>query len=234
MPSRRTDTALSLQAFDLFLLSTFPSGGSMIDKVLRVPKEVALKPVALHLLRSIHPTTITLAAYGVGVLAALAAWQQAYALGLGLWLLNRLLDGLDGTVARLQNKQSDIGGYLDIVLDTVIYALVPLALAIGINTPDVYLSVAALLAAFYINGASWMYLAALQEKYQHGAGAQGEQTSITMPGGLIEGSETIVFFNLFFLLPNALVALYGLMALLVLVTAIQRLVWATRQLENRK
>ncbi len=202
----------------------------MIDKVLRIPKEIALKPVALRLLRPIHPTTITLAACGIGILAALAAWQQMYALGLGLWLLNRLLDGLDGTVARLQNKQSDIGGYLDIVLDTVVYAIVPLALAIGINTPAVYMSVAALLGSFYINSASWMYLAALQEKHRHGAIARGEKTSITMPGGLVEGTETIVFFSLFFLLPNALVALYGLMAVLVLVTAMQRLVWAARHL----
>lgn len=202
----------------------------MIDKVLRSPKEQALAPVALRLLRSIHPTAITLVAFGVGLAAAVAAWQQAYALGLVLWLLNRILDGLDGTVARLYHKQSDFGGYLDIVLDIAVYAVIPLALALGINTPPVYIALGVLLGTFYINSASWMYLAALLEKRNRGAAARGEMTTVTMPGGLIEGAETIIFFSLFFLFPQALVSLFVVMALLVLATSAQRLVWAVRHL----
>ncbi len=202
----------------------------MIDKVLRSPKEQVLKPVARHPLRVIHPTAITLVAFGVGVAAAAAAWQQAYVLALGLWALNRILDGLDGTVARLHKKQSDLGGYLDIVLDIVVYALVPLALALSVDTREVYLALALLLGSFYINGASWMYLAALLEKRKHGAHKQGEMTTVTMPGGVIEGTETIIFYSLFLLFPGALVPLFGAMAVLVLITAAQRLVWSTRNL----
>jgi phosphatidylglycerophosphate synthase len=202
----------------------------MIDKVLRSPKEQLLAPVAARLLRSIHPTTITLVAFGVGVGAAVAAWQQAYGVALALWALNRILDGLDGTVARLHGKQSDLGGYLDIVLDITIYALVPLALAFGINSAEVYMSLAFLLGTFYINGASWMYLSALLEKRRHGANVQSELTTVTMPGGLIEGTETIIFYVLFLLLPAYLPALFTIMGVLVIFTAGQRLVWAMRHL----
>jgi phosphatidylglycerophosphate synthase len=202
----------------------------MIDKVLRSPKEQLLLPVAARLLRTIHPTTITLVAFGVGVVAAVAAWQQAYGVALALWALNRVLDGLDGTVARLHGKQSDLGGYLDIVLDITIYALVPLALAFGINSADVYMSLAFLLGTFYVNGASWMYLAALLEKRRHGAAMQGELTTVTMPGGLIEGTETIIFYTLFLLLPAYLPVLFTIMGVLVIFTAGQRLVWAMRHL----
>jgi phosphatidylglycerophosphate synthase len=202
----------------------------MIDKVLRVPKERALTPVALHLLRPIHPTQITLVSFGFGLTAGIAAWQEAYLLGLALWALNRLLDGLDGTVARIYQKQSDFGGYLDMLLDIVTYAVIPLGLALGIDTTAGYISMAVLLGSFYINAASWMYLAALLEKRQHGAAAHGEQTTITMPGGLIEGAETVICFSLFFLLPQAVIPLFGLMALLVLITAGQRLAWAVRHL----
>lgn len=202
----------------------------MIDKVLRFPKEYALAPVAGRLLHSIHPTTITVIAFGVGVAAGVAAWQQAYGLGLALWWLNRILDGLDGTVARMHDKQSDVGGYLDIVLDIAVYAIIPVMLALSINTIEIYQSLAVLLGIFYINGASWMYLAALLEKRKQGAAAQGEMTAVTMPSGLIEGAETIFFFSLFFLFPHILVSLFLVMAALVLVTSAQRLVWATRHL----
>lgn len=202
----------------------------MIDKVLRYPKERVLEPIALRLLRSVHPNAITIVACGVGIAAAVAVWQQAYVPALVFWLLNRVLDGLDGTVARLTNKQSDFGGYLDIVLDTVVYAAIPIGLALGVGTNAAYLALVFLLASFYINGASWMYLAALLEKRNSGATARGELTTVTMPGGLIEGAETILFYTLFLLLPGTLVPLFSVMGALVLVTAAQRLVWAIRNL----
>jgi hypothetical protein len=71
-----------------------------------------------------------------------------------------------------------------------------------------------------------MYLAAMLEKRNAGAASRGETTSVTMPAGLIEGAETIVFYTLFLLFPNALVLLFSLMATLVLVTASQRVGWA--------
>lgn len=200
----------------------------MVDKFLRSSKEQALSPLAVRLLRPIHPITITLAAWGVGLVASVAAWYQLYMLALLLWLLNRLLDGLDGTVARLQQKQSDLGAYLDVLLDTTIYMAIPLALASGHNTTVGYLSLALLLGSFYLNTASWMYLAALLEKRRAGASAQGELTTITMPDGLIEGTETIIFICLVLLLPGMMVPLFLAMALMVCFTVIQRLVWAVR------
>ncbi len=202
----------------------------MIDKQLRSPKESVLTPIALRPLRAIHPTAITLIAFGFGLAAAVAAWQQLYILALVLWLLNRVLDGLDGTVARLHQKQSDLGGYLDIVLDMVVYTAVPLGLALGINTLETYLALAFLFGCFYVNSATWMYLAALLEKRHQGAATQGEKTTVTMPGGLIEGTETIIFYCLFLLLPAVAAPLFGIMGILVLVTAGQRVVWSIRNL----
>ncbi|NJM05749.1 CDP-alcohol phosphatidyltransferase family protein [Candidatus Gracilibacteria bacterium] len=202
----------------------------MIDKVLREPKETLLTPLVRGPLRRIHPTAVTVAAALVGIAAGVAAWQAAYVLALGLWVANRLLDGLDGTLARMTGQQSDLGAYLDIVLDHVVYVAVPLGLALASGTSSAYLALAALLASFYINGASWMYLAALLEKRNTGAAARGELTTVTMPSGLIEGAETVVLFTLFVLFPGALVPLFGLMTVLVFVTAAQRVVWATRQL----
>ena len=197
----------------------------MVDKELRSPKERLLTPLAARF-PHLHPTVVTLVAFGVGVLCCLALCFQAYGLALGLWIVNRVLDGLDGTLARVHNKQSDFGGYIDILLDTVIYAGVPICLVLALPTLPNALALAGLLASFYINGASWMYLSALLEKRAQGAKAGGEMTTVTMPSGLVEGAETILFYAAFMLLPTLLVPLFGLMAGLVFITVGQRLVWA--------
>lgn len=202
----------------------------MIDRFLRSAKDSILTPLARGPFRAVSPTAVTLAAFAVGLATAALAWQRFYFLSLALWLLNRALDGLDGVLARLLDRQSDLGGYLDMVLDVVVYAVVPIGLALGVASLDVYLALAVMLGSFYINAASWMYLSALLEKRSQGARERGEQTTVTMPGGLIEGTETILFYTLFLLFPGELVALFSLMALLVLVTAAQRLAWAVRHL----
>ncbi|MFT0786893.1 CDP-alcohol phosphatidyltransferase family protein [Synechococcus sp. OH20] len=203
----------------------------MLDKTLRQWKERLLAPVLQTPLQRVHPLVITLSGFAVGLASGAAAAYGAYGWGLGLWLLNRLMDGLDGTLARLQGRQSDLGGYLDMLLDVVVYAVVPLGLAFHQGSLAGYAFLALMLASFYINLCAWMYLAGLLEKRRrvvciNGTESLGELTSITMPPGLIEGSETIFLYSLFFLFPEYMVGLFGLMAILVLFSAAQRLIWA--------
>lgn len=202
----------------------------MRDRQLREIKERLFTPPADMIGQRLHPTTITLIGAAVGVGAAAAAWGAAYGLGLLLWVINRALDGLDGTVARRAGRQSDLGGYVDLLVDFLVYGLIPVGLAASQRDEAVYMAALLLLASFYLNAASWMALAAVLERRGQGAVAVTEKTTITMPGGLIEGAETVGFYVLFFLLPGHLVALFGLMAALVLVTIAQRLVWAIRHL----
>ncbi len=200
----------------------------MIDHILRQPKERVLTPVAYHVGRIVSPTTITLVSFGFGLLAAWLAWRGWFGWALGVWLLNRTIDGLDGTVARVHNLQSDWGGYVDILLDTVIYALIPTAIVLHDPTSAKFVALVVMLASFYINSISWSYLAAILEKRHAGAKNRGEMTSITMPTGLIEGTETVLFFSVFLLMPAHSVWLYWLMVALVAITIGQRLIWAKR------
>jgi phosphatidylglycerophosphate synthase len=202
----------------------------MLDRSLRAYKEELLNPIADKLLSNVHPTTLTVIGFGFGVGAGVAGWMGASVLGLLLWAVNRILDGLDGTVARRYNKQTDLGGYIDILLDDTIYVWVVIGLALGANTVPVYVAALFLLASYRVNAASWMYISTLLEKRQQGAKSQGEFTSVTMPPGLIEGTETVVAYVLFFALPGYLLPLFAVFAALVTVTAAQRLVWAARNL----
>lgn len=199
----------------------------MFDSLLRRLKDNLLDGL-VRPLSGIHPNLVTLLAFLVGVAAAGVIITQAYLWGFVLWLLSRLLDGLDGAIARVHHKQSDFGGYLDILLDFAIYALIPLALVLSAPTEMRYILLALLLSSFYINAASWLHLAALLEK--RAISDPQKQTSVEIPPGVISGTETIVFYCLFILFPGSLEWLFAAMAALVMLTVGQRLLWAARHL----
>lgn len=202
----------------------------MFDQWLRRFKDRLLEPVCRRLGRRLHPNLISLAAFAVGLASAWEAAQGRTGLALGLWFANRTLDGLDGTAARVHGLQSDFGGYLDILLDFAVYTAVPIALVYAHPAPATLWAAVFLLGTFYLNSASWMYLSAVVERRRQGAGAEGELTTVTMPAGIVAGTETIAFYALFIAFPAHLATLFGVMGLLVCVNVVQRLWWAWRHL----
>ena len=199
----------------------------MFDDRMRMVKDSVFNPMA-EVVQIVPPWLFSVLGLIAGVGAALAAWQQSYLLAALLWWLNRILDGFDGAVARITHSQSDFGGYLDIIIDYVVYAAVPAGLALGRMETAVTYALIFLLCTFYVNGASWMYLAAILEKRTHQQAAR--LTSIVMPAGLVGGTETIIFYSIFIIFPSVLVWSFSLMAALVAITVVQRLLWATRHL----
>jgi phosphatidylglycerophosphate synthase len=203
----------------------------VIDHELRKSKERLLRPIAGRV-GSIGPTSLTALNLVFSVGAAIIAAYGWRWFAVGAWLVGRLFDGLDGIVARDQLRQSDLGGYLDMMADTIGYAAVPVGVAYGQrggsgqHNVHIWMWCAALLAAFYVNTMSWTYLSALAEKRLRGTRADGQQTSVHMPAGLIEGAETIVFFTLFLAWPALAMWWFATMAGLVVLTVVQRLVWA--------
>lgn len=185
------------------------------------------------LARHVHPNIVTVFAFTLGLISCGFILAGRFYTALVFGVLNRIVDGMDGTIARLAGKQSDFGGYLDIMLDFILYTLVPLAFAYRLAPifPDkpLYAATAVLLGSFYINSGSWAILSAILEKRKSQARAP-KLTSVNMPGGLVEGVETMLFYALFFILPGHLVLLFLLMAGLTLIGAVQRFIWAARKL----
>jgi phosphatidylglycerophosphate synthase len=199
----------------------------MFDNYLRSLKDRLIEPLAAPL-GSVSPAFITILALVTGLTAAFLAAIGSVLPSLLVWLLSRVLDGLDGLVARRFNKQSDFGGYLDIVCDFAVYAAVPIGLTLAHPTTPNFIALAVMLASFYINAASWMYLSALLEK--RAARDASTQTSIIMPSGLIGGTESITAFCIFLLFPVHIAPLFGIFSTLVFITVIQRLIWAKQNL----
>jgi phosphatidylglycerophosphate synthase len=143
---------------------------------------------------------------------------------LGLWLANRLLDGLDGPTARA-GSPTDAGGFLDIVADFSIYAGIILGLAVAV--PGARLACVALLTAYYISGTAFLALSSLAERRRQ---RLGDNRSLRFVGGLAEGTETIAVYLLLFLLPQHATPIVWAFTAAVAITAAQRILTGLRLL----
>jgi len=199
----------------------------MFDTYLRNTKDRLVEPLACRM-AFLSPNIASILGLLFALFSAFFAVHEAYLWGLVAWLLSRALDGLDGLLARLHNKETDFGGYLDIILDFVAYAAVPLGFGLGAASQNIYLALAVLLSSYYINSASWMYMAAILEK--RAVRNPATRTTIIMPVGLVGGFETIVTYSLFFILPQYLVQIFVIFSILIFITVIQRLIWAYQTL----
>jgi len=171
----------------------------MLDRAATALLKPVLDRMAARLVQAgVGADGITLAGFAIGLAAAAAIALRSPLAGLLLMALSRLCDGLDGAAARL-TRPTDRGAFLDITLDFLFYASVPLAFALADPAANA-LAAAVLLAAFIGTGASFLAFAAL-------AGQRGIK-SLAYPakglyylGGFTEATETLLCFTLMCLWP---------------------------------
>jgi phosphatidylglycerophosphate synthase len=201
----------------------------MLDRAALALLRPGLQQLAAVLVRAgIGADAVTLCGFALGMGAAVAIALGAPLAGLALLLASRLMDGLDGAVARA-TQPTDRGAFLDITLDFLFYASIPLAFALA-DAPANALPAAVLLAAFIGTGSSFLAFAVLAEK----RGLKSEdypQKGIYYLGGLTEATETLLCFVAMCLWPQhfALWA-YGF-AVLCLLTIATRLLGGWRALQ---
>lgn len=191
----------------------------MFDARLLPLQRRLLHPVARWLyLRGVSADAISLAGFALGAGAALAAAFGAFGLALAGILANRIGDGLDGEVARMAGP-TDRGAFLDIALDFVFYALVPLGFAVA--APQNALPAALLIASFVGTGSSFLAFSVIAER--RGLLAQDYPSKgIFYLGGLTEGTETIAVLVAMCLWPGAFPWLAGGYAVACTLTTLTR------------
>jgi phosphatidylglycerophosphate synthase len=150
--------------------------------------------------RGVRADQVTLAGFALGLMALPALWGGAYTLALAFILLNRLADGLDGEIARL-TRPTDRGAFLDIALDFLFYALVPLGFVLADPAQNAVAG-AVLIASFIGTGSSFLAFAVIAER-RGLTSAAFPKKGIFYLGGLTEGFETIAVFVLMCLFPVA-------------------------------
>jgi phosphatidylglycerophosphate synthase len=142
--------------------------------------------------------SVTWAGFAVGIGAALLIVAGYPLAALAAMLASRVMDGLDGAVARL-TQPTDRGAFLDITLDFLFYASIPLAFAIADPSSNA-LAAAVLLAAFIGTGSSFLAFAVLAERRGLKSEAYANKGLFYL-GGLTEASETLICFGLMCLWP---------------------------------
>lgn len=166
-------------------------------------------------------------ALGLGAVVLIAL--EAYLAGLLLILLNRLFDGLDGAIAR-RTGLTDLGGFLDIVLDFIFYAGVPLGFALA--DPDRNaLPAAFLLWSFMGTASSFLAYAIMAAKRGLETDLRGRK-SLYYLGGLTEGSETLGAFLLACLVPDAFPVIAWVFGALCWLTTTTRIAIAVQTLRE--
>jgi phosphatidylglycerophosphate synthase len=133
---------------------------------------------------------LTFAGLALGLAGAAAIAFGHLGWGLALILANRLLDGLDGAVARARGP-SDLGGYFDILADFAFYVAVPVGF--GVLAPTNTLPALVLTASFVLTGISFLAFAVIAAKRGASTEAHGKK-SFFYSTGLAEGTETIAVF----------------------------------------
>jgi phosphatidylglycerophosphate synthase len=162
---------------------------------------------------------LTWLGFAIGMAAAVAIALQVWMVGLVLLLASRLLDGLDGSVARL-TQPTDAGGFLDIALDFLFYAAIPLAFAVAVPSANA-LPAAVLLASFIGTGSSILAFAVMAEKRGLTDTALPGK-SFYFLGGLTEATETITVFAAMCIWPEHFAVLaYGFAALCAITTGMR-------------
>ena len=201
----------------------------MLDTILRPLMNTPLNAAGQFLeQRGVSANGVTATGVAVGLCAALAIALEWYSLGFALIVANRIIDGLDGAVARATSP-TDLGGYFDIVADYVFYGSVPLAFAIA-NPATNALPAGALLASFCLTAASFLAFAVIAAKRGIETRAHGRK-SFFYSTGLVEGTETIGFFLLMAALPGHFALLAWTFAALCVLTTLQRSALAVKLFE---
>lgn len=220
----------------------------MYDLQLRPVKERVLRPLCAIIPSFVTPTHLTVLAFGSGLLSCfLSAFnsesKSTYhdnSAALLMWILNRLLDSLDGSLARHRGTASEIGAFLDLLYDFIVYSLIPISVTYGnsVNSRHQqavvvsdWMVVALLEATIHINNFVLFYVAAVKvKKMRSDDGDDDELTSLSMQPALVEGFESGVFFTLMIAFPQYTRILSLAMAAAVALGTWQRVVYVLQYL----
>ena len=201
----------------------------MFDAQLRPLIDRLLNPIGRGLVTlGVTANQVTMIGAAFGLIAA--GCVAAGLLYPALWFViaNRVIDGLDGAVARA-SRSSDFGGYLDIVSDFIFYSAIPLAFAVA--RPETALAAAFLIFSFIGTATSFLGFAILAEKHHVTTQIRGKKAFYYL-GGLTEGTETILLLLAMLVWPDYFSLMAIIFGILCWVTTSTRIYAAYRQFND--
>lgn len=202
----------------------------MLDSGMRKWMDAPLNSAAKLFPSKISANSITIVGFLIGVLSFISIMKGQFALALLFLAVNRLADGLDGAVAR-RHGATDLGGYLDITADFLLWALLPLGFML--HSPDTAFAAAILLSSFAMSMTVFLAFAVMAEKRGASSTAQGKKSFFYL-AGLAEGTETIAFFAFVMVYPMYFTPAALIFAAIVYISVLGRLMVSVQQLKEPK
>ena len=199
----------------------------MFDRQIQKYTQKPLQYISKLFLKFISPNHMTLIGFSFGVLMCLFIIIDQYLMAIIFLFLNRLSDGLDGSMARLQTP-TPLGGYLDIVLDFLIYG--GFVLSFGITEQNNSLLSMVLLFCYIGTGATFLAKAAILPSLTNKNLNEEIPKSFHYAVGLVEGTETIVFMVLCLLFPNLYIYFSFIFIILCIITIVFRIIVCYKEL----
>jgi len=149
--------------------------------------------------KNVSANKITIIGFLIGLIAVLLIFFKLYYLALIMILINRFFDGLDGAIAR-RNGATSFGGYLDITCDLIFYSAVIFGFALADPGKNGLASLF-LVFSFVGTGTSFLAFAAISKKHDLFSKDRGYK-AFYYARGLVEGTETILFYIIICLFPE--------------------------------
>ena len=193
----------------------------MFDRQIQKYTQRPLQYIAKLFLKFISPNHMTLIGFSFGILMCLTIIIDQYLIAIIFLFLNRLSDGLDGAMARLQTP-TPLGGYLDIVLDFLIYG--GFVLSFGITEQNNTFLSMILLFCYIGTGSTFLAKAAILPSLTKQNLNEEMPKSFHYAVGLVEGTETIIFMFLCLLFPSLFIYLASIFSLLCIITIVFRII----------
>lgn len=164
---------------------------------------------------------VTLLALVFGVLTSVFIYFDKPILAVVILWFSGYLDAVDGSIARKTKTSSNFGTLMDITFDRIVE--IGMIIAIGLKFNDVRFYLIILLSCILISMVIFLTVGALTEK--------SGMKSFYYQAGVAERSEGFIMFSLMILLPIHLNIIINIFSLMILITAVQRVMEAKKILK---
>ncbi|WP_227821168.1 CDP-alcohol phosphatidyltransferase family protein [Clostridioides sp. ZZV15-6383] len=194
-------------------------GNDMLDTHARKYVEPFISKGAEFFLKlKLTPNNVTIIALIVGISTSLFIYLDMKVLAIITLWVSGYLDAVDGDMARSSNKTSLFGTLMDITFDRIVE--ISMILVFGLKMIDVRLNLMILLSSILMSMTIFLTVGALTDK-------KGMK-SFYYQAGVAERSEGFILFTLMILFQSYIGIIANIFSIVVLFTAVQRLLEAKK------
>ncbi|WP_104177423.1 CDP-alcohol phosphatidyltransferase family protein [Cryobacterium sp. Y50] len=180
----------------------------------------------------ITPDRLTIAGLVLGLGSAATAAAQLWWVSLALWLVSRVFDGFDGSLARLRRERADAadgetghseaGGFLDIVADFTVDGFTVFGVGVGATAgfDAPWWPFVLVLVGYYLNGGAFLAFSSIAERTNRQI---DDGRSLSFLGRIAAGTETIIVHSLWLIFPFVAWQIAVVWAVFVGISAVQRM-----------